>query len=139
MADVHSKETRAYNMSRIRSVHTKPEIVVRKFLHRQGFRYRLHDKKVFGKPDMVLKKLNTVIFIHGCYFHHHKNYRYASAPKSNVAFWKKKFEANVKRDKLVKQTLRKQGWKIIEIWECEVKGKKVERTLEKLVQRLHTP
>ena len=109
MADVHCKETRSFNMSRIRSAHTKPEMMVRKFLHRQGFRYRLHDKKVFGKPDMVLKKLNTVIFIHGCYFHRHKNCRYASEPKTNKAFRRKKFDDNVKRDKLVKQTLKKQG------------------------------
>jgi DNA mismatch endonuclease (patch repair protein) len=137
MADVHSKETRSYNMSRIRSAHTKPEMIVRKFLHGQGFRYRLHDKKVFGKPDMVLKKLNTVIFVHGCYFHRHKNCHYASEPKTNKAFWKKKFEDNVKRDKLVKKTLRKDGWRIIEIWECEVKGKKVESALKKLVLKLN--
>ena len=135
-------------MSRIRSAHTKPEMVVRKFLHRQGFRYRLHGltpgpspkgerrKYLPGKPDIVLKKLNTVIFIHGCYFHRHKNCRYASEPKSNVAFWKKKFADNVKRDKLVKQTLRKEGWKVMEVWECELKGKNVERTLEKMIRNL---
>ncbi|MEO5570398.1 MAG: very short patch repair endonuclease, partial [Bacteroidia bacterium] len=77
MADVHSKETRSYNMSRIRSADTKPEMTVRKFLHRQGFRYRLHDKNLSGKPDIILKKFNAIVFIHGCYFHRHKNCRYA--------------------------------------------------------------
>jgi DNA mismatch endonuclease (patch repair protein) len=78
----------------------------------------------------------TVIFIHGCYFHRHKNCRYASEPKSNVAFWKKKFAGNVKRDKLVKQTLKKQGWKVMEVWECELKLKKSEKTLRKLLLKL---
>src|SRR5437870_5143429 len=103
MADVHSKEIRSFNMSQIRSVNTKPEILVRRYLHGNGFRFRLHSKKVFGKPDLYFKKLNTVIFIHGCFWHGHKNCRYAVMPKTRTAFWKKKISSNQKRDSIVKK------------------------------------
>src|SRR3954467_8962856 len=132
MADVHSKKVRSYNMSQIKATNTKPELVVRRFLHVKGFRFRLHDKQVFGKPDLVLKKLNTAIFIHGCFWHGHKNCRYAVMPKTRTAFWKKKIEANQKRDVFVKKHLKKENINIIELWECQLKPKKRQRTLSRL-------
>src|ERR1700704_5578770 len=98
MADVHSKETRSYNMSRIRSGNTKPELLVRKFLHSQGFRYTLHDKKLPGKPDIVLPKYKTIIFIHGCFWHGHKGCKLNRIPQKNIAYWKPKIEGNSKRN-----------------------------------------
>ncbi len=136
MADVHSKKTRSYNMSQIKATNTKPELLVRKYLHGKGFRFRLHDKTVFGKPDLVLKRLKTVVFIHGCFWHGHKNCRYASVPKTNTAFWKKKIAGNIKRDETVKKQLKKEGWKRIELWECRLKPKKREKTLERLLLKL---
>ena len=98
MADVHTPRPRSRNMAAIRGKDTAPEIAVRRFLHAQGFRYSLHNKKLAGKPDIVLTKYNTVVFVNGCYWHRHKDCRYASLPKSNVSFWKKKFSENVQRD-----------------------------------------
>lgn len=133
MADVHSKKVRSYNMSQIKATDTKPELVVRRFLHGNGFRFRLNDKKVFGKPDLVLKRLKTVVFVHGCFWHGHKNCRYATIPKSNTAFWKKKIAGNIKRDEVVKRHLKKENWNIIILWECQLKPQKREKTLHKLL------
>ncbi len=138
MADIHSKEVRSYNMSQVKATNTKPELLVRKFLHGKGFRFRLHDKKVFGKPDLVLKRFKTVVFIHGCFWHGHKNCRYATIPTSNTAFWERKIGGNIKRDEVVKKQLKKDGWKIIALWECQLKPAKRTKTFEKLLRQFPT-
>lgn len=98
MADVHTPEQRSYNMSRIRSKHTKPELLVRRFLFAQGFRYRLHDKKLPGSPDLVLPKYRTVIFVHGCFYHGHEGCRYFVVPKTRTDWWLEKIEKNRRPD-----------------------------------------
>ena len=136
MADVHSPETRSYNMSQIRAKDTKPEMLVRKFLHSQGFRYRLHDKKLPGKPDMVLPKYKTVIFVHGCFWHGHKNCKYYVVPKTRTDWWLNKINGNIANDKKAMTALKKDGWKIITVWECQLKPAKVEKTLNALLKGL---
>ncbi|MBN2285805.1 MAG: DNA mismatch endonuclease Vsr [Tissierellales bacterium] len=115
-----SKKHRSWNMSRIRSKNTKPEIIVRSILHRNGYRFRLHKKDLPGKPDIVLPKFNTVVFVHGCFWHRHENCSDATTPKTSTDFWQKKFEDNVKRDKRNIKALQEAGWKVIIIWECEI-------------------
>jgi len=132
MADMHSKETRSFNMSRIRSKNTKPELHVRGFLFANGFRYRLHEKKLPGKPDLVLPKFKTVIFVHGCFWHGHEGCRFASTPKSNVDYWIPKIEGNTIKDNDAIQLLKKVGWKVIIIWECELKKAQADFTLSNL-------
>src|SRR5437868_8802468 len=113
MTDVHDKATRSYNMSRIRSRNTKPEMLVRKFLHANGFRYKLHDKKLPGKPDIVLPKYKTVILINGCFWHGHKNCKYFTVPKTRTAWWLKKITSNILNDIKTKKKLRGENWQII--------------------------
>jgi DNA mismatch endonuclease (patch repair protein) len=120
MADRISVEHRSWNMSRIRGKDTKPEMVLRSLMYRAGFRYRLHDKKLPGKPDLVLAKHNIVIFVNGCYWHRHKGCSKATSPKTNSAFWNKKFEETVARDARKKSELMDSGWRVIIIWECEL-------------------
>src|ERR1044071_886761 len=122
MVDVHSKATRSYNMSRIKGKNTKPEMLVRKFLHAQGFRYKLHDKTLPGKPDIVLPKYKTVIFVHGCFWHGHEGCRYFVVPKTRTEWWMEKIRKNISNDALKQEALRKAGWKVIQIWECELRG-----------------
>ncbi len=119
MVDRISKEHRSWNMSRIRSKNTKPEMRVRSFLHKNGYRFRLHRKDLPGKPDIVLPKYKTAIFVHGCFWHQHNNCKNASMPKSNRDFWKKKFNSNIQRDLNNQAKLRELGWQVIVIWECE--------------------
>lgn len=121
MADRITREHRSWNMSRIRSKNTKPERIVRSLLHRLGYRFRLNVKKLPGKPDIVLSKYRTVILVHGCYWHRHKNCKYAYNPKTKKKFWQQKFEANVTRDRQVRQKLRALGWKTTVIWQCQTK------------------
>ncbi|HYF32613.1 MAG TPA: DNA mismatch endonuclease Vsr [Chitinophagaceae bacterium] len=121
MADVHSKEVRSYNMSRIRAKDTKPEMLVRKFLHAQGFRYRLHDKKLPGKPDIVLPKYKTVIFIHGCFWHGHTGCKYFVVPKTRTEWWMNKINSNIANDTKASIALQKEGWAIIHLWECQLR------------------
>ena len=128
--DTVSKEVRSRNMSAIKSKNTKPESVVRSLLFAQGYRYRLHRKDLPGKPDIVLKKHNTVIFVHGCFWHQHKKCKRANIPKSNKKYWIPKLERNVKRDRSHNSKLKKQGWKVLVIWECETKDS------EKIILRL---
>ena len=116
-------EQRSRNMSAIKSKHTKPEIKVRKVLYSMGYRFRLHSKDLPGSPDIVLPKYKTVIFVHGCFWHRHENCKYASTPKTRQEFWNKKFTENIKRDKLNQENLSSKGWKIIIVWECEIKDK----------------
>jgi len=125
MADVHDKATRSYNMSRIRNKDTKPEILVRKFLFANGFRYRLNDKKLPGKPDIVLPKYKTVIFVNGCFWHGHENCKYFKLPATRTEWWKEKIEGNIKNDITKHALLREAGYKVIVIWECEVKNKSI--------------
>lgn len=125
MADVHDKATRSYNMSRIRNKDTKPEILVRKFLFANGFRYRLNDKKLPGKPDIVLPKYKTVIFVNGCFWHGHENCKYFKLPATRTEWWKEKIEGNIKNDIKKHALLREAGYKVMVVWECEVKNKEV--------------
>ncbi len=136
MTDVHDKKTRSYNMSRIRAKNTKPELLVRKFLHAQGFRYSLYNKKLPGKPDIVLPKYKTIIFIHGCFWHGHKDCKYFVVPKTRTQWWLKKIAANKANDEKAVKALKKDGWKIITVWECNLKPGKAEKTLQKIFSRL---
>ena len=121
--DVVDKQTRSRMMSNIKGKNTKPEITVRSLLHRQGFRFRIHDRSLPGKPDIVLKKYKAVIFIHGCYWHRHENCKLASTPTQNAEFWNKKFNDNVRRDSEVYCQLKALGWRIAIIWECGIRDK----------------
>ncbi|HKO80809.1 MAG TPA: DNA mismatch endonuclease Vsr [Chitinophagaceae bacterium] len=109
MADVHDKITRSYNMSRIRATNTKPEMLVRKFLHAQGFRYKLHDRTLPGKPDLVLPKYKTIIFIHGCFWHGHPNCKYFVVPKTRTDWWLNKININSSNDIKDLKALKKDG------------------------------
>lgn len=115
-----SRERRSWNMSRIGSKDTRPELVVRSLLHRLGYRFRLHRSDLPGCPDIALPRYSTVIFVHGCFWHRHRSCKYAYTPKSRVAFWQRKFEANVQRDRRNQAHLRKLGWVVRIVWECEV-------------------
>ena len=115
--DIISKEKRSWNMSRIKGSDTKPELYVRSFLHRNGFRFRVNRKDLPGKPDIVLPKYNTVVFVDGCFWHRHAGCKFAYSPKSNTKFWEKKFRDNKQRDELVNTELAQSNWKVIRIWE----------------------
>jgi DNA mismatch endonuclease (patch repair protein) len=115
VADVHDKETRSYNMSMIRSKNTKQEMLGRKFLHAHGFRYKLHDKSLPGKPDIVLPKFKTVIFIHGCFWHGHKGCKYFVVPKTRTGWWLNKINSNIANDFKATKALKKEGWRIINL------------------------
>ncbi|WP_276502392.1 very short patch repair endonuclease [Terrimonas pollutisoli] len=136
MTDVHNKATRSYNMSQIRATNTKPEMLVRKFLHAQGFRYKLHDKTLPGKPDLVLPRYKTVIFIHGCFWHGHDSCKYFVVPKTRTDWWLNKITGNKANDAKAIKALKKEGWKIITLWECNLRPVKLERTLSVLLQKL---
>ena len=131
--DVHDKKTRSYNMSCIKGKNTKPEEIVRKYLFSQGFRYRKNDKRLPGTPDIVLPKYRTVIFVNGCFWHGHQGCRYFVVPKTNTDFWMNKIDTNRIRDQKKISELEAMGWKVIVIWECELKKDIVEITLNKLV------
>jgi DNA mismatch endonuclease (patch repair protein) len=122
MVDSLTREKRSWNMSRIRSKDTKPEKIVRSLLHRMGYRFRLNVKSLPGKPDIVLPKYKTVIFVHGCFWHRHPKCKYAYTPKSRIEFWGKKFSDNVERFKIVKKELKHLKWNVLVIWECEIKS-----------------
>ncbi len=136
MADVHTKETRSYNMSRIKGKNTKPEMLVRRFLHAKGFRYKLHDKTLPGKPDLVLPKYKTIIFVHGCFWHGHTTCKYYVVPKTNTDWWLNKINTNKANDARTIKALKKDGWKIIYVWECRLKPAKVVKTLNELLKKL---
>jgi DNA mismatch endonuclease (patch repair protein) len=136
MADVHTKEIRSKNMAAIKSKNTKPEMLVRRFLHANGFRYKLHDKTLPGKPDIVLPKYKTVIFIHGCFLHGHKNCKYYVVPKTRTEWWLNKINGNIANDKKAVSALKKDGWKMIMLWECNLKPKTISRTLTSLLKKI---
>ena len=121
LTDTLSKEHRSWNMGRIPSKDTKPEKVVRSLLHRMGFRFRLHVETLPGRPDIVLRRFRTVIFVHGCFWHRHPGCRYAYSPKSRTDFWKRKFARNVVRDHDAQAALEINGWRVATVWECETR------------------
>ncbi len=124
MADMYSKEKRSKIMSNVGGKDTKYEVFVRKFLFANGFRYRKNDKHLPGSPDIVLPRHRTVIFVNGCFWHGHHNCKAAKLPETNTEFWKKKISGNIVRDRKNIEKLRREGWKVITIWQCELKNKK---------------
>ena len=130
MTDVHTSAQRSYNMSRIRGVHTAPELRVRKLLHAMGLRYRLHGKGMPGKPDLVFPKARAVLFVHGCFWHMHRCKYGKPVPATNTTFWAEKRRSNVERDKRNRTMLKADGWRVFEVWECH------SRDPEKLLAKL---
>ncbi len=122
MADKFDKKTRSRIMASVKNKNTKPEVNIRKALFAQGLRYRLHDKKLLGHPDLVFPKYKAIIFIHGCFWHHH-DCRHGRLPTSNIDFWKKKLQGNAERDYQNIQKLEEMGWRVKVIWLCELKDK----------------
>ncbi len=138
MTDVHDKATRSYNMSRIKGKDTKPEMIVRRFLHANRFRYRLHVKDLPGKPDIVLPKYRTVIFVHGCFWHGHEGCKYFKIPGTRTEWWREKIEKNRQNDKKAAKNLQKENWAVIVINECQLKKDKINKTLYKCVMKMFT-
>ena len=135
MTDVFSKDKRSWIMSRVKGRDTKPETLVRSFVHRMGFRFRLHQRDLPGKPDIVLPRHNKVIFVHGCFWHGHKQCPRSKRPTTNERFWNKKLDGNIERDKRFRRKLRRTGWKVLVVWQCETRN--LEKLLEKLERFLH--
>lgn len=133
MTDRVTPKHRSWNMAQIRSKDTSPELAVRSILHKLGFRFRIHVRTLPGCPDIVLPKYKTIILVNGCFWHRHRNCKFAYSPKSRTAFWNAKFAANVLRDSQVRSHLRRLGWKVIVIWECQAKRPD---TVERLARRL---
>lgn len=136
MADIKTKESRSYNMSRIAGKDTKPEELVRKYLFSKGFRYRKNVRKLPGTPDVVLPKYRTVIFVNGCFWHGHEGCKYFVWPKNNAEFWRQKIETNISRDQRKEAQLRNMGWNVMIVWECELRPPKRQATLEWLESQL---
>lgn len=137
MTDIMTPEQRHKCMAAIKGKDTKPEMLVRRYLHACGFRYSLHCKKLPGSPDLVFRSLRTVIFIHGCFWHGHEKCKYYRLPKSNTEFWRDKVEQNRQRDSAVIQELESKGWRVFIIWECELKNKSTrEATLRRMSREL---
>lgn len=130
--DVHSKEVRSYNMSRVHGKDTKPEEIVRKYLFSKGLRYRKNDRRFPGTPDIVLPKYKTVVFVNGCFWHAHMGCKHFVMPKTNVQFWEEKILKNVERDQKNYEILKESGWNVLVVWECELKKDKRENTLNYL-------
>lgn len=137
MPDRLTSEQRHHNMSAIRGKNTKPEVLVRKFLWSNGFRYRINHPRLPGKPDIVLKKYRTCIFVNGCFWHGHTGCRYFVMPKSHTDFWQKKISRNRDRDSEVQRKLATMGWHSITVWECELKYKTKDKTLSSLIYTLN--
>ena len=135
MADIHPPEIRSYNMSRIRSKDTKPEEKVRKYLFAHGFRYRKNVKNLPGSPDVVLPKYKTVIFVQGCFWHMHDCGRF-QWPATNQDYWEPKIRRNVERDQLNREQLLALGWKVLTVWECELKKKNIDETMSRILQEI---
>lgn len=134
MTDVFSKEKRSWIMSQVKGVNTKPEVLVRSLIHRMGYRFRIHRRDLPGNPDIVLPRHRKVIFVHGCFWHGHKRCPRSKRPTTNENFWNKKLDDNIKRDKRNYWTIRRLNWKVLVIWECEIRKPKVlQRKLEKFL------
>ena len=136
MADVHEPEVRSYNMSRIKAKDTKPEMLVRKFLHARGFRYKLHDKTLPGKPDIVLPKFNTIVFVHGCFWHGHEGCNYFVVPRTRTQWWLDKISTNRRKDKENETKLKISGWNVLTVFECELKSGNRQETLMRLIKSI---
>lgn len=137
MADKISKAKRSRIMSQVNSKHTKPERLVRSLLHHLGYRFTINgpkNKRLPGRPDIVLPKHKAIVFVHGCFWHRHQNCKLATLPKSNVAYWKNKFERNVQRDRDTTRALKQDGWQVIIIWECQLK--KLDAVAAQLISKL---
>ncbi len=134
MADVHDKATRSFNMRQIKGKNTKPEMLVRKFLFAHGFRYRLNVKDLPGKPDIVLPKYKTVIFVNGCFWHGHKGCKYFVVPKTRTEWWLNKIKDTQKRDREAEIQLNVLGWRVIILWECQLRGNELQNTLNSLLE-----
>jgi DNA mismatch endonuclease (patch repair protein) len=132
LMDVHTPAQRSFNMSRIRSKDTKPELLVRRLLHHMGYRFRLHRRDLPGSPDVVLPRYNVLIYIHGCFWHRHDGCRFSTTPATNTEKWQKKFQENMLRDQKNREEALRIGWLPIVVWECET------RDLDVLASRLET-
>lgn len=140
MTDVLTPTQRRFNMSRIRSKNTGPELAVRRVVHAMGYRYRLHVRDIPGRPDLVFPRLRKIIFVHGCFWHMHSCPRGLVQPKTNAAFWDLKRRGNVARDRSIVRTLRRAGWSILTVWECEVRRPdRLERRLRRFLSSHSTP
>jgi len=135
MTDVFSTQKRSWIMSRVKGRNTKPEILVRSFLHRMGYRFHIHRRDLPGNPDIVLPRHGKVIFVHGCFWHGHKRCPRSKRPTTNKSFWNEKLDGNIKRDERFRRTLRRMGWKGLVIWQCETR--EADRLLHKLERFLH--
>ena len=135
MSDKLTPEKRSGNMSRIKGKDTKIEVEVRKYLFSKGYRFRKNDKRYPGKPDIVLPKYHVAIFVHGCFWHRHEGCKDATTPKTRTEFWLEKFDKNVKNDQIKQEKLRELGWKVIVIWECELK-RSFQETMDKVEKEL---
>jgi DNA mismatch endonuclease, patch repair protein len=133
VADIVDPATRSSMMAGIKGKNTKPEMLVRRYLHRHGLRFRLHPKNLPGRPDLILPKYGTVVFVHGCFWHRHKNCRFAYTPKTHRTFWKAKLLGNAERDERMTEALIALGWRFLTIWECEITRS---RMLERLVNAI---
>lgn len=140
MVDVVDPATRSRMMSGIRGKDTKPELLVRKYLHAQGLRFRLHVKNLPGKPDIVLSKYRAIVFVHGCFWHHHEGCKYATMPSSRVDYWTNKLSDNVARDQYQSAALERLGWRVFVVWECELQGstKRLEWLYSKIIKGIDT-
>lgn len=135
--DKFSAEKRSEIMSRVKGKDTKPEELVRKYLFSKGFRYRKNDRRYPGKPDIVLPKYHTVIFVNGCFWHQHENCKSATIPVSNSAYWKEKLQRNIDRDRQTRRQLESDGWHVVVLWECEISSRqKRQARLELLVEEI---
>lgn len=137
MTDVHTKDVRSKNMSAIKCRDTSPEMAVRKALFARGFRYRLHVTGLPSKPDVVLPKHKSVVFVNGCFWHRHEGCKYATTPKDNSDFWAKKLASNVERDRLNFEKLEAMGWNVVIVWECDLKKKDWEDRLVSAITHRH--
>lgn len=136
MVDVVTPQVRSRMMSGIRGKNTLPEMLVRRFLHDRGLRYRLHDRALPGAPDLVFRRHGAVIFVHGCYWHRHEECKYATTPASNVEFWETKFAGNVRRDRSAVMALKKSGWRVFILWECGLRTSDTVRALHWLPEAI---
>ena len=133
--DIYSREKRSELMSNVRTTGTNPEMIVRRKLHSLGYRFRLNSKKLPGKPDIVLPKYHSVIFVHGCFWHHHIGCGKSKLPTTNAEFWQNKIFSNVRRDRSNLRALKKDSWQVLVIWECEAKADSFERKLKKFLTK----